>query len=94
MFAVFVDFRIKPGMIDTFLPLMKDNAVTSVEEEPGCQRFDVVLSGDDPNLVLLYEIYDNPDAFAAHMKTVHFLSFDEAVADMIADKVVRTGFVN
>lgn len=93
MFAVVVEFRIKSEHLAAFLPLMKDNAAASKRDEPGCLQFDVVQVADDPNLVLLYETYENAQAFSAHRKTPHFLSFDKAVAHMIADKVLRTGAV-
>ena len=37
---------------------------------------------------MLYEIYDDAAAFAAHMRTSHFLSFDAASAALVADKTV------
>lgn len=88
MFAVTVTFTLKPGTRDTFLPLMVKNASTSLLDEPGCQQFDVCL-GDDPKTVFLYEIYDDSAAFSAHLESPHFKSFDAAVADMIAAKVVN-----
>ncbi|WP_319545990.1 putative quinol monooxygenase [Ruegeria conchae] len=88
MFVVTVTFTLKPGMRDTFLPLMVENASTSLHEEIGCQQFDVCL-GDDPEKVFLYEVYDDSAAFSAHLESAHFKSFDAAVADMIARKIVH-----
>ena len=88
MFAVTVTFTLKPGNRDIFLPLMVENASTSLREEIGCRQFDVCL-GDDPETVFLYEVYDDSVAFSAHLKSAHFQSFDTAVADMIATKVVH-----
>ncbi|WP_109310816.1 putative quinol monooxygenase [Ruegeria sp. AU67] len=88
MIAVTVTFALKPGTRDTFLPLMVENASTSLREEPGCQQFDVCL-GDDPETVFLYEVYDDSAAFSAHLESAHFKSFDAAVADMISTKVVH-----
>jgi quinol monooxygenase YgiN len=88
MFAVTVTFTLKPGTRDTFLPLMVENASTSLRDEPGCRQFDVCL-GDDPATVFLYEIYDDGAAFTAHLESAHFQSFDTAVADMIATKTVH-----
>ncbi|WP_372574311.1 putative quinol monooxygenase [Ruegeria jejuensis] len=88
MFAVTVTFTLKPGLRDAFLPLMVENAASSLRDEPGCQQFDVCL-GQDPNTVFLYEIYDDSAAFDAHLESTHFKSFDRAVAAMIAAKVVH-----
>ncbi len=86
MIAVTVTFQIHEGQIEAFLPLMVENARLSREVEPGCQFFDVCRDGSE---VFLYELYDDRDAFAAHLEMAHFKSFDAAVADMVADKPVR-----
>ncbi|WP_171132864.1 MULTISPECIES: putative quinol monooxygenase [unclassified Ruegeria] len=87
MYAVTVTFRVAPDHLETFLPLMVENAQTSLQQEPGCHQFDI-CRGDDPNQVFLYEIYDDRAAFDAHLASVHFKSFDSKVADMIEEKTV------
>ena len=91
MFAVCVDLRIKPGQMAAFLPLMIANAEASLRDEPGCHQFDVCRVDADPDLVVLYELYTDADAFAAHLAAPHFQSFDVATAEMVAEKAVRTG---
>ena len=86
MFAVCVTFRIAPGRMDEFLPLMVGNARLSRHEEPGCRHFDVCRDGDE---VFLYEVYDDRAAFDAHLASAHFRAFDAAVERMVADKQVR-----
>lgn len=88
MYAVIVNFTLKPGMIDKFLPHMVKNARTSLQEEPNCGQFDICL-GNEPDTVVLYEIYQDADAFEAHLETDHYLNFDLAVANMIATKTVH-----
>jgi len=88
MFAVTVTFRIKPESLSAFLPLMQGNARTSVEDEPGCQLFDICHTPGETT-VFLYEIYDNKAAFDAHLASAHFKSFDAATAQMIDTKDVR-----
>jgi len=90
MFAVVVQFQLKPGAMQDFLPLMIENARTSKTAEPECHQFDVVTDTDTPDVVFLYELYTDAAAFQAHLKTDHFLRFDAEVADMIADKDVQT----
>ncbi|MEO0750268.1 MAG: putative quinol monooxygenase [Pseudomonadota bacterium] len=87
MFAVTVIFDIHEGRMEDFLPLMLENARASRSTEPGCQQFDVCRAGDR---IFLYEIYDNRAAFDAHLATAHFLSFDAAVAEMVAGKTLET----
>ena len=79
-FVIWVVFHLKPGARDQFVAAVKLNATASVRDEPGCQRFDVMVpvegTADD---VALYEIYDDRDAFHAHLETPHFKQFKQAI---------------
>lgn len=92
MLAIFVDLKIRPGQMDDFLPLMMDNARGS-RSEPGCRQFDVVRDDGDLDRILLYELYDDADAFAAHQETDHYKTLNAKGGEMIADKSIRTGAV-
>jgi quinol monooxygenase YgiN len=89
MYVLTVDFTIHPGRIADFLPLMLDNARVSREREPGCRQFDVCRDTRQPQVIFLYEVYDDAAAFQAHLDSAHFRAFDAAVRDMIATKHVR-----
>lgn len=89
-FAVCVTFALQPDAAPAFLPLMTANAEASLSNEPGCIRFDVLTDPTRPAEVFLYELYDDAAAFQEHLQSAHFKAFDAAVADMIADKVVKT----
>lgn len=89
-YVVTVTFGIKPGQMAAFMPLMRDNADTSRADEPGCLQFDVCTDAAQPDTVFLYEVYTDRAAFDAHLQARHFLTFDAAVADMIATKAVVT----
>lgn len=90
MYIVTVEFVIKPEDVQRFMPLAVDNARASRGQEPGCWQFDVCVMPEAPNLVFLYEVYGDRGAFEAHLATAHYRSFDAAVRDMVAGKVVRT----
>ncbi|WP_099824256.1 putative quinol monooxygenase [Oceaniglobus indicus] len=90
MFAVLVDFHIKPDRIADFIPLVRENAAASLRNEQGCHRFDVLTDPDHPGDVFLYELYTDLAAFHAHLETAHFKTFDEAGFTMIDTKQVRT----
>ena len=45
-FIIVVDFQLKPGTLEQFMPLMLDNAAASKRDEPGCQQFDVLTPYD------------------------------------------------
>ncbi len=90
MYVVAVNFFIKPGNIEAFLPLMMEQARNSLEKEPDCHVFDVCQNPDDPNEVFLYEVYTDRAAFDLHLASEHFKEFDAAVQQMVSDKMVTT----
>ena len=87
-FVIVVDFRVKPGQMAAFRRLIDANAKASVKDEKGCSRFDVCADRKDPNRILLYEIYDDRAAFDVHLKTRHFLEFNDASAPLVDQKIV------
>ena len=90
MFVVIVDFAIKSERLEEFLPLMSENAATSLQFEPDCHQFDICQDPNQPERVFLYELYTDAAAFQAHLAALHFKAFDAAVAEMVVAKSVRT----
>ena len=88
-YAVCVTFTIKPEAWDVFLPLIRANARSSLKNEEGCHRFDVLTDPAYPHEVFLYELYASPAAFDAHLASDHFKSFDAATVGMVAGKAVK-----
>ncbi len=90
-YAITVEFELNEGAEARFMELIRDTAASSVREEPGCMRFDVLTPDGDgpPRSVLLYEIYEDNAAFRAHCPTSHFLRFDEASRPLVARKTAR-----
>lgn len=87
--VILVDFKVKPGDHDTFRRLITANAAASLKHEPGCRQFDVAVpEGDTIGHFILYEIYDDDAAFAAHLRADHYLKFDAAVTPMVLEKKV------
>jgi len=70
-FAIVVDAEIKPDRMDEFLDIIEKDAVGS-RAEPGCLRFDVSQSQDNPNRFFFYEVYKDTDAVAFHKEQPHF----------------------
>lgn len=94
-YVITVDFLLKAGALDPFLKLIRENARRSLEDEPGCHRFDVLVQQGMPDHILLYEIYADRAAFDVHLKTRHFAEFNEASAPYVSNKkVVEYEYVN
>jgi len=90
MYAVCVTFKIKPGLIDSFMPAMQQQAKNSLDLEADCHQFDICTDPARPDEVFLYEIYETAEAFQVHLASEHFIKFDEATLDMVAEKTVST----
>ena len=93
-YVIIVDFRLKAGTQSAFRALIDANAISSVKNEQGCRRFDVVEPIGERDRVVLYEIYEDEAAFEAHCTSAHFISFDAESASLVDDKtVIRAALV-
>jgi autoinducer 2-degrading protein len=82
-----VTFVIHDAHRKAFLEAALENASTSLREEQGCLKFDVCKDSYG-SIVFLYEQYVDDAAFSLHLKSPHFLSFNEASAPWVKDKRV------
>jgi len=87
-YVITVDFNLHPGTLEPFLKLIKENAQKSLTDEPGCDRFDVLIEKGAPDHILLYEIYKDRAAFDVHLKSLHFAQFNAASQRYVRDKKV------
>jgi len=71
---VFVHVEIKPDRIDDFLKAMEVDVTKSRIKglDPGCLRFDLLRSKDDPNKFVFYEAYTDDETAAYHKTTDHY----------------------
>ena len=88
MYVIIAPINIKEGHKDEFLKEIISDAKGSVADEPGCQRFDVIQDPEIENRIWLYEVYDDAEAFQAHLKAPHFLKCKNAVADWMVEGAV------
>jgi autoinducer 2-degrading protein len=87
MYTVLVTLDVRPEHLDEFLGGIRVNARASLRDEPGCLRFDVHRSVDDPCRFVLHEIYRDQAAFAdEHRATSHYAAWRE-----VAARCVRPG---
>ena len=83
-----VSIHVKPEYVEQFIPAMLDNARGS-RGEPGNLRYDVLRDADDPNHFLLYEVYRDADALAAHRETPHFQKWLATVESWMTEPRTR-----
>jgi autoinducer 2-degrading protein len=91
MFSLVVQMQVRPGRRAEFLAGMAANAEASVRDEPGCLRFDVRSDAADENRFVLYELYTDADAFAAHKAAPHFAQWRTVAEQVLVDQVNTAG---
>ena len=72
MIVQHVTLQVKPEHLAEFIEIARHNAEHSVQDEPGCVRFDVIQDTDDPNRFYLYSVYRDAAATEAHFQMPHF----------------------
>ena len=71
MYVVLARWRIAAGQIERVLELGREMETHS-RQEPGCKAYIVNQLVDDPEVIVLYEQYDDEAAFEAHGASEHF----------------------
>jgi quinol monooxygenase YgiN len=84
MFIVHIHVHVKPEFVEAFKEATIENARKSVQE-PGIARFDVIQRLDDPTRFVLVEVYRRESDPGEHKKTVHYQTWRDMVADMMAE---------
>ena len=93
MLILHVQVRVNAGDVEAFKAATLENARQSVLE-PGIARFDVVQQQDDPTRFVLVEVYRTAGAPAAHKETVHYQTWRDTVAPMMAEPRTSVRYAN
>ena len=93
LLIVHVRVHVKPGAADAFIAATRENARHS-RLETGILRFDLLRDTADPDRFLLVEIYRDAAATLAHKETPHYLTWRDAVADLMAEPRTSEKFEN
>ena len=84
-FVLAVNIRIKPESVDAFMAKLLENA-KNARKEPGCKQFDVLVDPKDSAKVMLYEVYNDEQAFEAHQATPHFKKYVAEAVPLLAER--------
>ncbi len=83
MFIAAVHVYVKADKVDEFKQMIRANHEGSIRE-PGCLRFDVAQSKEDPTEFVLWECYVDEAANQFHKTTPHYLAFKERAPEFMA----------
>jgi (4S)-4-hydroxy-5-phosphonooxypentane-2,3-dione isomerase len=82
-------YFVQPGKTDVVEAALARMSAAVAADEPGCLFYNANVSVDDPNLYLLYEVYQDEDALLAHRETRHFKEIIEGVVVPVLEKRER-----
>ena len=71
MYVVLNIIRVQKPHLDDFLAALRVHAHHS-NAEPGCIRYDVLQDIDDPQVISLYEVFEDEASFRAHLEYPHY----------------------
>jgi len=84
-----VTFIIHEKRVADFEKAILINAQASLNNELGCNRFDVCKDENNPAVFYLYEIYHSKEAIDAHRASPHYLVMKETVKDWVISCEVK-----
>jgi quinol monooxygenase YgiN len=80
MLMLVVNVRVKPGMREEFIAVIREDAESTSAKEPGNFQFTVIQDNDNPDNFYFLEVYRDQAALDEHRKQPHFLKYREATA--------------
>ena len=89
--TIIVEFETLEGAEPEFVRVISDHAQRTLNEEPGCLRFDVVKPlGEDgqplPNMVMVNELYADQAAVDAHRANPRMKPLSETTAPLLKSR--------
>jgi quinol monooxygenase YgiN len=81
--------EVAPGKRDQVAPLLMAHRARCLKDEPGTLQFEVVLPRDDESRLLIYEVYQNDEAFEVHRNGASITQWRQESAGLVV-KVVAT----
>ncbi len=82
-YGLVVHIRTHPETRAAFMEKLAANAAAA-RTEPGCLTFDVLVSPEDPDRIMLYEVYKSEAAFQQHQATQAFKTYMAEAVPMLA----------
>ncbi len=84
--VLIVELEIAPGRKVDFLARAREHRINVLNNEPGCQRFDLLSPQEGDDTVFLYEVYADQDALETHFNTRYVKEYLEDTNPMIANR--------
>lgn len=70
--VLFVEFQFDGKDMDRAVELLTEMQNQTIENEEGCIAYDILINGEEPNTIYIYECYENSVALKAHNNASYF----------------------
>lgn len=77
------EIEVVPEHLEAYKNILKEEAATSIQMEPGVIAIFPMYQQDSPTKVRIIEIYANKEAYQLHLQTPHFLHYKTATMKMV-----------
>lgn len=92
--VLLVELKMAEGRRDEFVARARRHRQLVLDNEPACQRFDIVVPDGADDVVRLYEVYDDQAAVDHHMQTEYMAAYRADTASMVADRQIVTAVLS
>lgn len=77
------NIEVEPAQLDAYKAAITEEIEISVRAEAGVLALYAVSDQNNPAQIVVFEIYANPAAYAAHLQTPHFLKYKSETQVMV-----------
>lgn len=84
--VIVAQLQIDPRHFDAYVALAKGHAARSLQLDPGCRQFDVMVAEEPKHTVVLYEVYDDEAAFQGHANSPRMAEYRAATKGMVVER--------
>jgi quinol monooxygenase YgiN len=91
MIVVTAKMNVKPASKYDFM-VETEPLIKHTRSEKGCISYNLYNDTDDPNQLIMLEFWKDMDALDAHMNTVHFKAFGNAISKYLTGEIEISKF--
>ncbi|MBB2670653.1 UNVERIFIED_ORG: quinol monooxygenase YgiN [Rhizobium esperanzae] len=77
------ELEIDPAKLEAYRALLTEEIEASLALEDGVLSLSAVSLRNNPTLIRILEVYADPEAYGAHLRTPHFLKYKRETAGMV-----------
>jgi quinol monooxygenase YgiN len=77
------EIEIDPAQLDSYNAAVKEHIETAIRVEPGVLVLYAAAEKDNPTHVRVFEVYQDREAYLAHLQAPHFLKYKATTEKMV-----------